>query len=347
MISLHSADEEANALLDLFSTSQKLAEKCINSAPYICVPGDEKPGYLAQGCCNSWTCPRCGKMRARHEYGRMVEGARMLAKEGKKLWFLTITCTGDSGWQSAQDNYLPNTNRLLSTLRAHVKKNDGYWCYASVTERQKRLHPHSHFLSTFAPSDVFCPVYDYDRYLSSVGDINAKIPPSMRFTPEPKEKFGFLDYHSQYLMLSSVSAGLGVQARISLVDSPEACSRYIAKYLFKNTAFEDWPKGWKRVRYSQNWPKLPEKSNPRAFVILSAWDWNMAADSGDLVTRDYATYERAIRQGLRNVTYQTNPIQVEQLTNGLQSGYTGTSASIKKDNHHGVSRPNAPIQFDR
>lgn len=291
-------------LLDLFSTSQKTDNKCKNHAPFLCIPEGEKPGYLSQGCCNDWTCPRCGQMRARHEYGRMVEGARTLAKDGKKLWFLTVTCTGDSDWRAAQVAYLGNTNRLLSTLRAHVKKASGYWCYTSVTERQERLHPHSHFLSTFAPTDAFCPAYEYGRYLLSVGEINSKIPPKMRFKPEPKEEFGLLDYHSQYLMLSSVSAGLGVQARVSLVDNPEACSRYVAKYLFKNTAFDDWPKGWKRVRYSQNWPKLPEKSNPNAFVVLTAWDWYLAADSGKLITRSYDVYERACRQGLRNVTYQ-------------------------------------------
>ncbi|HEY9651958.1 MAG TPA: hypothetical protein V6C95_14940 [Coleofasciculaceae cyanobacterium] len=91
------------------------------------------------------------------------------------------------------------------------------------------------------------------------------------------------------------------------MDSPAAASRYIAKYLFKHSVFEIWPPKWKRVRYSQNWPKLPEKSNPAAFVILTAWDWHLAADSGDLKTSSYQVYERALRQGLRNVIYTPSP----------------------------------------
>lgn len=295
--------EDGNALLDLFSTSQTFSEKCINHAPYICVPEGEHPGYFSQGCCNDWLCPRCGQMRARHEYGRMVEGARQLSKEGKQLWFITITCRGDIHWQSAESSYLLTTNRLLSALRQHASRNEAHWCYSSVTERQKRKHPHSHFLTTFCPRDTFSIVEDYAAYKSSVHKINASIGLKMRFTATPKKKVSLLDYHSEWLMLASVKAGLGVQSRISIVDSPEACSRYIAKYLFKAAVFEDWPKGWKRVRYSQNWPKLPEKHNEKAFVVLSAWDWHLASDSGHLITHDYEAYERACRQGLRNVEY--------------------------------------------
>lgn len=89
-----------------------------------------------------------------------------------------------------------------------------------------------------------------------------------------------------------------------MVDSTEACSRYVAKYLFKSQTADVWPKGWKRIRYSQNWPKLPENHNPKAFVILTAWDWYLAADSGNLQTTSYSVYERALRQGLRNVSWK-------------------------------------------
>lgn len=291
------------ALLDLFSTSQKTGLKCINNAPYLCVPQEgDRLGYIAQGCCNDWLCPRCGQLRAKHEYGRMVVGARELAKE-HTLWFITITCTGDSDKDAAERDYLRNTNALLTNWRYHATKNKLHWSYAAVTERQRRGHPHSHLLTTFAPIDRFCTIDDYEGYLDSVARINAKIPLEMRFTPIPEGDLSFLDYHSEYLMLTAVKAELGVQCRISIVDSPEAASRYVAKYLFKSSAFELWPKGWKRVRYSQNWPKLPEKSNPAAFVILTAWDWNLAGDSGVLKTSSYDVYERALRQGLRNVLY--------------------------------------------
>lgn len=294
-------------LLDLFSTSQTFQEKCINHAPFLCIPQDgDRPGYFAQGCCNDWLCPRCGRLRAKHEYGRMVVGARELAKD-HQLWFITLTCPGDIGLEDAERSYLENTNRLLTAWRTHATRKKIAWHYAAVTERQRRGHPHSHLLTSFAPADKFCSFDEYQRYVEDVNTINSEIPENMRFSAQDRQDLTFLDYHSSYLMLSSVKAGLGVQCRISIVDSPEAASRYIAKYLFKESAREIWPKGWKRVRYSQNWPKLPEKHNPAAFIVLSAWDWHLVADSGHIVTKDYNAYENAIRHGALNIVYNPPP----------------------------------------
>lgn len=300
-------------LLDLFSTSPKIDYICKNRAPYLCVPErDGVPGHIAQGCCNDWTCPRCGHYRARHEYGRLVNGARLLAYD-HQLWFITISCRGDVSQEQAERDYLANTNQLLDAFRCQVKKSKGHWAYAGVTERQKRGHPHSHYLMSCAPNDVFNVLDDYDRYKLSVQAINEQIDLVMRFTAAHRNEFSLLDYHSNWLMLQSVKSGLGVQARVSIVDVVEGCSRYIAKYLFKQTVGEDWPKGWKRIRYSQSWPKLPERQNSNAFVIRSAWDWHLAGDSGMLVANSYTVYERAIRQGLTNVVYTTK--KSDTLTN--------------------------------
>src|SRR4030042_2464971 len=114
MLTFQRFEELVSNPLDLFSTSQKESKICINHAPYICIPETDKPGHLSQGCCNDWTCPRCGELRAKHEYGRMVEGARTLVAEGKTLWFITITCRGDISLDMATGSYLADTNSLLS-----------------------------------------------------------------------------------------------------------------------------------------------------------------------------------------------------------------------------------------
>ena len=85
----HRSDLPAR-VLDPFSTSQTKWEKCAKNVPCICIPPNGKPGKIMQACCNDWTCPRCGKMRARYEYGRMVIGARALAAI-HDLFFLTLT----------------------------------------------------------------------------------------------------------------------------------------------------------------------------------------------------------------------------------------------------------------
>lgn len=309
---LGDATQAANpVLLDLFSISQKIGEKCIHHAPYLCVPPTpQRHGHLAQGCCNDWLCPRCGPMRARHEYGRMVEGARTLSLDNQ-LYMLTITCNGDEDWQWAEQQYLDRTNRFLSTCRAQARKSGGKWAYAQVTERQKRLHPHSHFITTFAPNDIFSPFDEYERYLASVSRINAKIPYSQRFTAISRDDLTIHDLHSEWLMLQAVKVGLGVQARISEIDVVEGASRYISKYLFKDCMLTEWPKKWRRVRYSNSWPKLPRLENSNAFPVITASDWQKVAELSGTIETDWPdTYAMAQRHRCRNVVLNINLSQV-------------------------------------
>lgn len=299
--------QNPDVLLDLLSTSASHPSKCIHRAPYLCIPpAAGKDGFLFQLCCNDWLCPRCGELRARHEYGRIVNGARLLAVQ-HEMYFLTLTCHNADTQEQAEAAYLERTHRFLASFYYHVahQKPPGHWAYAQVTERQQRGHPHSHLLCTAAPSDSFYPVAtpeNYAKYVASIATINAQIPAAMRFTATPRADLSLLDLHSEWLMLAAVKAGLGVQARISVVDSVEAASRYVAKYLFKASMKTLWPARWKRVRYSQSFPKLPEHAPTDAFPLIHAADWQRAADlPGTLVCRSEETYERALLMRCYNV----------------------------------------------
>jgi len=82
---------------------------------------------------------------------------------------------------------------------------------------------------------------------------------------------------SEWLSRAVVRSGLGEQYDISTIRNERAASRYVAKYLFKPSAFDGgWPKGWRRVRYSQSFPKLPELKTD-AFVLLGWKDWEYLA----------------------------------------------------------------------
>lgn len=237
--------------LDPLSTSQKI---CIYKAPFIAVIQGEK-GAIIQACCNHWDCPRCGEMRAKHEYGRIVNGAKIIG-ESHTLYFYTFTCRGKSlSLETAQRDYLLWTNRLLSTMRARAKAEGGFWCYVQVTERQKRGHPHSHLLMCWLPGDAI-------RRMDSKG--------------KPY-------YYSKWFNSAHSKSGLGTQSRVTPVASVEAVSRYIAKYLFKDAQFTLMPKGWKRVRYSQNFPKALERQVDETsitFPLLKHEDWRRAELSG-------------------------------------------------------------------
>ena len=289
--------EQVGGFLDLFSTSQtkhrsksnasknidrRIYDECSNNAPYFGYQIEGKRWGVVQGCCNDWNCPRCGQQRAKEEYGRIVVGARELGNSNK-LYMLTITCRGkEMSYEDAENGYLVWTNRLLTRLRTEAKRNGDTWAYASVTERQNRKHPHSHYLTTYSPTDGI-PIAKGEgkTYCTSGMVFPAKHDCIQSFRLEK----------------ACVECGLGWQYDFSELQSVEGASRYVAKYLFKASIFEEvWPKGWRRVRYSQNWPKLPDVKS-EAMLLLTNEDWNNLARKALIIkTKDDGAKEMVRRK---------------------------------------------------
>lgn len=280
--------EEPNSgrasLLDQFSTSptqhQDLCffHRCAYNAPKFAVQRSAHRYSVIQGCCNHWDCPRCGIMVARGHYGKIVEGARKVY-ETSDLWFITITCRGkETTREEAIRCYLTWSSKFLDTLYSHSRRNEKEWFYVQVTELQKRGHPHSHILTSFYPDGLY---FGTQRRWSLL--------PSGKKRYEDKRVL-----RSDFLAKTVSSAGLGEQYDISIVRSIEAASRYVAKYMFKDSQFSAlFPKHWKRVRYSQSWPDL-EREKTNAFVLLSREDWNRLADLASVVdAEEGAAFEDA------------------------------------------------------
>lgn len=232
--------------LDPLSTSQTKSLICPFGAPFVAMVVSGK-GRIFQSCCNHWECPCCGEIRARQEYGRIVYGCEVLAVK-HKLYFWTLTCRGrEISLEEAEENYLAWTNRLLTNARTKATRSAAYWCYVQVTERQKRTrrHPHSHVITTFLPDDAVAT----------------------------KDAAGRGSYISSWFSRANASAGLGGQHRISLVESASAVSRYVAKYMFKESMRETFPPKWKRIRYSQNFPKRPVQTPESLTVLIGRSEW--------------------------------------------------------------------------
>ncbi len=269
--------------LDLFSTSQtemcffpvfepistdaKEETTCIYHAPFFAYPIQERAYALVQGNCHHWDCPRCGVMRARAEYARIVAGCRQIALS-HEISFITLTCRGrELSRRDADDNYMRWTNRFLTAARARARRKGEEWIYVQVTERQRRGHPHSHILSIFDPGDLVQASkkrWQQNREGGRVYENESTL-------------------RSQWIAKEVVSCGLGNQYDISIAETVEGASRYVAKYLFKPTMFDTvWPKGWKRVRYSHSFPKLPKRKTD-ALVLIRAADWyNLAIEADTL-----------------------------------------------------------------
>jgi len=260
--------EEDSSSLDLFSTSPTSAFlvgfgaspsvlRCVNHAPFFAYQAGVSKYVVIQGNCNSWNCPRCGQMVAKQHYGRIVEGCRTLGKTND-LYFITLTCRGREITESeAMQGYLSWTSKFLDAAYTKTKREGKKWAYVQVTEKQKRGHPHSHVITTFNPNDLCLGHVEKWRKANDGALIKEDIP-ALRST---------------WVLNQCEKSGLGTQYDISQVGNIEACSRYVAKYMFKDAQFKTvFPKHWKRVRYSQSFPKLPDHQS-NAFVLLSREDW--------------------------------------------------------------------------
>jgi len=204
------------------------AVKCAYGSPLVAYIVSGR-GFVSQGNCHHWDCPRCGVLRAKAEYRRVVDGCELLAQK-HKLYFITLTCRGrEMALAEAEENYLVWTNRLLTNCRTLAKRKSIHFSYVQITERQKktRAHPHSHIISTFLPPDA-------------VSTVNALGKPVLV---------------SEWFSRANFTAGLGAQHTITEVRSASAVSRYVAKYLFKDSFADRFPPNWKRIRYSQSFPK--------------------------------------------------------------------------------------------
>lgn len=288
----HESALDAEIAITLENSHELEDERCIYHAPFLCMK-TPRGWILLQGCCNHWTCPRCGQIRARKEYGRIVHGAKEIESEGKTLYFLTLTCRGhEVSAETAIENYMVWTNRLFTLMRATAKRKRKEWHYAQVTELQGRGHPHSHVLTTFCPPDAELKEKGATLAFTVKEDKRSK---TIRYMAKHDLIF------SEWLWKSAYEAGLGSQTDLTEVVSPEAVAKYIAKYLFKDATKTIFPANWHKLRYSQSFPALPEQ-HAEGFPVIRAVDWRKVATLSEPVfTRERVAIEAAHANQVFNV----------------------------------------------
>lgn len=164
------------------------------------------------------------------------------------MYFMTITCRGSKlTKKESEENYLKWTHDLNTSIYHSAARHEQVWSYAAVTERQKRGMPHSHYVTTYCPHDA---TLIWNRY---------------------KERE---EIRSVWLGKAIVRSGLGEVYNLTEIREPSAVARYVGKYLFKQTALTLWPKRWKRVRYSQNWPIISfDVKSEDAYAIIDKAAW--------------------------------------------------------------------------
>lgn len=259
-------------------------ELCTKRAPHIFYVSSGV-SYIVQGCCNSWTCPRCGTIRAKQEYHKMVYGATTLQERGNTLFFLTLTCRGmELPLAVAEEQYYKWSTRLLNACRNELRRRGGYWAYCQVTERQKRLHPHSHLITTYLPKDF---------------EVKTRV---------NKKGFSVEYISSDWLTKRMKSAGLGHYWDMTEIRSAKGVASYVAKYLFKSAIYTKWPKGWRRIRYSRSWPRKPVEQCDEGFPLLNKVDWKRVKDKQVRIhTSSIIVYNDAKSNYIRNIVLENVP----------------------------------------
>ena len=256
--------DEQHALEYVAKKSQEIA--CKNNAPHIVVK--TPAGWrVYQGCCNSWNCPRCGLIRARKERDDIAMGAQKWIDQGYQLYLMTLTCPGEGYTvEEGEREWYVNSTKFLNAVRNRIKRSGGAWSYACVTERQKRGHPHAHYIVISLPPDA--SPYKHGEVL-----------------PDGRIADGDILW-SQFISDQTVRSGLGWVYDVREIDHAGAVISYVTKYLFKSLMVQSFPKGWRRVRYARNWPRRPKQQAGEGFPLLRRSDWKKLGSLGESVRCD-------------------------------------------------------------
>jgi len=66
---------------------------------------------------------------------------------------------------------------------------------------------------------------------------------------------------SRWFKDNARECGMGFQAKEEKITSPVGAAVYTVKYLAKSITETNWPRGFRRVRASRSWPKLPRMND--------------------------------------------------------------------------------------
>lgn len=204
--------------------------------------GFNKSGKAKPIFCHKWTCPRCAKLLARKWAKRARLHIAIGELSGKErhitgtsvphqtYYFLTLTMPGNIRSVAKAFDALP---KMWDRLRQRYtrKYGSGSWEYLAFVEGQPERGgmPHFHIIT------------------------NRQVP--IRKKQNKHNVKGF-----------AVRAGFGHQATQTIINSQQA-AQYCAKYASKQHPAT--PKGFRRVRPSQNWAKLPKEE---ARLLVKGFD---------------------------------------------------------------------------
>lgn len=204
---------------------------------------ETKTAMLFNPKCNSWDCEQCFGEKKENWIHQAARGASVLQSGGADLQFITLTSRGYTTPVSSLHFFRQNWPKLRK--RAAYLTN-GWEAWSG--------YKWAYFLVP-------------ERHKSGV--LHAHLIAATHICGE------------RWWKDNAYKSGFGYQVDIVEMVDPKACAGYVAKYLHKDAGGLDWPKGFMRVRHSQNWPISRPKKDEE-------WEWATYKNPNTIWTEKHA-----------------------------------------------------------
>lgn len=206
-------------------------ERCENAKKVVVFgkhQGDKK-AVLFNPRCKSWTCDFCSEQNKADWIEIATRGAIILTSHGYPMQFVTLTSRPYATPTTSLYFFKQNWPKLRKKAATVTKE----WEIVTGTEWAYFLVPERHKTGV---------LHAHVLVTTHLNDV-------------------------RWWKGAAFASGFGYMASVETLVTPIIAARYVAKYLHKGKGAEEWPKGFRRVRTSQNWPKAQP-------APMEGWQWD-------------------------------------------------------------------------
>lgn len=205
-------------------------ERCQNTKDVTMIGHNktEKKGLLFNPSCKSWSCDFCCEQLKDNWIHQAARGSMIMEGHGNQLQFVTLTSRGSSTPNKSVYFFKENWPKLRKRMADRTNE----WTPFTGIEWAYFLVPERH----------------------ESGVLHVHLIASTHICAESVWK-----QHAH-------QTGFGYIIDVQEMITPLLAATYVAKYLHKGMGAETWPRGFRRVRHSQNWPIAKPKKDEK-------WEW--------------------------------------------------------------------------
>jgi len=212
---------------------------------YLCAAtvGVTKDGYVFPVRCKRWSCPVCAPINAYHEAIKVANGIRAMYTAGLVPKFATIT-------QGPKVKTAEFAYSILDQQWDGFRNRWQYWVAGEQLRSDFIYHPISRRIIPRVYKDAAPTMY-------------------AAFVEGQERREGVPHFHIIATMLPkkelmrkwAIKSGFGFEVDIQSVGASSGAAWYVSKYSTKSSDAQIMPKNFRRVRYSQDWPKMLFRSD--------------------------------------------------------------------------------------